>query len=54
MIPFKKTLEGSRLEIENLSKTFIPLVDKEIKKIIKSKSDNLYRGMNYAVDGGKN
>ncbi len=32
---------------------FTPLIDKEIKKIIKSKSDNLYRGMDYAVDGGK-
>lgn len=42
------------MKLEYFSKTFKPIVDKEVKKILYSKkNDNLYRGMFYAVDSGK-
>jgi len=41
------------LKIENFSKEFIPLIDKEIEKIIESgKFPNLYDGMEYAISAG--
>lgn len=41
------------MKIENFSKEFIPLIDKEIKKIIESgKFPNLYDGMEYAISAG--
>lgn len=41
------------MKIENFSKEFIPLIDKEIKKIIESgKVPNLYDGMEYAISAG--
>jgi geranylgeranyl diphosphate synthase type I len=41
------------LKIENFSKEFTPLIDKEIKKIIESrKFPNLYDGMEYAISAG--